>query len=51
MKTFCVFDNVKRIVAKRTVKESWEKHPETKEYLQIWYETVRSAKWVKPNRR
>ena len=40
---------MKRIVAKRTVREYWEKHPETKEYLQTWYETVRSAQWVTPN--
>ena len=40
---------MKRIVAKRTVKEYWEKHPETKEYLQTWYETVRNAEWRTPN--
>ncbi len=40
---------MKRIVAKRTVREYWEKHPETKDYLQTWYDTARSANWFTPN--
>ena len=38
-----------RIVAKRTIREFWEKHQDSKEYLEIWYETVRGALWKKPS--
>ena len=40
---------MKRIIAKRTIREFWEKHPDSKEYLQTWYETVKGAKWKNPN--
>jgi mRNA interferase HigB len=40
---------VKRIIAKRTIREFWEKHPESKEYLETWYETVKGAEWNTPN--
>jgi mRNA interferase HigB len=39
---------VKRIVAKRTLKEFWKKHPASKSYLQTWYETTRKAEWKAP---
>ena len=39
---------MKRIVAKRTIREFWEKHPDSKEYLQTWYETARRADWQQP---
>jgi len=40
---------VKRIVAKRTIREFWEKHSDSKEYLQTWYQTVKAAEWKTPN--
>jgi mRNA interferase HigB len=40
---------VKRVIAKRTIKEFWEKHPDSKEYLETWYETVKGANWNSPN--
>jgi mRNA interferase HigB len=40
---------VKRIVSKRTIREFWEKHAESKVYLQTWYQTVKSADWRTPN--
>ncbi len=40
---------MKRIIAKRTIKEFWIKYPETKEYLQTWYQTVKNAEWEKPS--
>ena len=39
---------VKRIVAKRTLKEFWEDHPSSKTYLETWYETARKADWKTP---
>ena len=44
-----IFDVVKRIVAKRTIKEFWSKYPETEDYLTTWYETVKKATWQNPN--
>ena len=40
---------MKRIVAKRTLREFWEQHPDSKDYLETWYETVRAASWSTPN--
>ncbi len=40
---------MKRIIAKRTIKEFWIKYPETKDYLQTWYQTVKNAEWEKPS--
>ena len=40
---------MKRIVAKRTLREFWEKHSDSKEYLQTWYQTVKKADWKKPS--
>jgi len=40
---------VKRIVAKRTLVSFWEANPDSKNYLETWYETVRKANWKNPN--
>lgn len=40
---------MKRIVAKRTVREFWVKHIDSKEYLETWYQTVKAANWTKPS--
>ena len=40
---------MKRIIAKRTIREFWEKFPDSKDYLEIWNETVKGAEWNKPN--
>lgn len=42
------FCKVKRIIAKRTIKEFWEKYPDSKDYLETWYETVKGANWQSP---
>ncbi len=38
-----------RIIAKRTLREFWEKHPDAEQYLKTWYDTVRASKWTSPN--
>jgi mRNA interferase HigB len=38
-----------RIVARSTLAEFWEKHPETKVSLTRWHETVKAAEWQSPN--
>lgn len=40
---------MKRILSKRRIKEFWEKHPDSKSYLETWYETANKAVWKKPN--
>lgn len=40
---------MKRIVAKRTLREFWEKHQDAEQYLKTWYETAKSSNWNFPN--
>ncbi len=40
---------MKRIIAKKTLREYWEKHSDCEQYLKTWYETVKSLKWKSPN--
>ena len=40
---------MKRIIAKRTIREFWGKHPDSKDYLETWHETVKGANWQSPN--
>ena len=35
-----------RIIARRTIKLFWEKHPESEDALKIWYKRVSNAKWI-----
>lgn len=44
----CIFAKVKRIFSKRTLREYWEREPDSRPYLETWYETIKSAKWTKP---
>lgn len=38
-----------RIVAKRTLREFWKKHAAAEDYLKVWHETARTAKWKSAN--
>jgi len=50
LRTFCIFvHQVKRIIAKSTLREFWEKHREAEQYLKTWYDTAKSSKWNSPN--
>jgi mRNA interferase HigB len=40
---------MKRIIAKSTLREYWESHADSEQYLKTWYDTVKSAKWFSPN--
>lgn len=40
---------MKRIFSKRTVREFWEEHPNSRDYLETWYETAKGANWKTPN--
>ena len=40
---------MKRIIAKRTLREFWVKHANSEQYLKTWYETVKNSKWNSSN--
>jgi mRNA interferase HigB len=40
---------MKRIIAKRTLREFWEKHADSEQYLKTWYETAKNSTWNSPN--
>jgi mRNA interferase HigB len=40
---------MKRIFAKSTLREYWEKHPASEQYLKTWHDTVMSSDWKTPN--
>ena len=39
---------MKRIIAKRTLKEYWEAYPASEQYLKTWYDTAKSSRWNSP---
>ncbi len=46
---YCIFVKfMKRIVAKRTLREFWEKHSDSEQYLKTWYETTKNSNWKTP---
>lgn len=40
---------MKRILSKRRIREFWDKYPDSKSYLETWYQTVSKAEWKTPN--
>ena len=40
---------MKRIIAKSTLKEFWQIHPDSEQHLKTWYDTTRKATWLLPN--
>ena len=40
---------MKRIFAKSTLREFWEKYPDSELYLKTWFETATNANWKTPN--
>ncbi|MDT0678034.1 type II toxin-antitoxin system HigB family toxin [Autumnicola musiva] len=40
---------MKRIVAKSTLREFWQKHSDSEQHLKTWYETAKSSNWISPN--
>ncbi|MCB0502982.1 MAG: type II toxin-antitoxin system HigB family toxin [Bacteroidetes bacterium] len=40
---------MKRIIAKRTLKEFWEVYTDSEQYLKTWYETAKNSNWKSPN--
>lgn len=40
---------MKRIIAKRTLKEFWEIHPDAEQYLKTWFDIAKTNSWKSPN--
>lgn len=40
---------MERIFAKRTLREFWERHADSEQYLKTWYETAMGSNWKTPN--
>lgn len=40
---------MKRIFAKSTLREFWEKHPITEQYLKTWFDSASNSNWKSPN--
>ena len=40
---------MKRIFAKSTLRQFWEKYPDSEQYLKTWYDTALNAGWKSPN--
>lgn len=38
-----------RIIARKTLREFWEKHPDARPALESWYADTKAALWVTPN--
>jgi len=49
MVTFVYLCKMKRIIAKKTLREFWELHKDTEQYLKTWYDTAMNANWFTPN--
>jgi mRNA interferase HigB len=37
-----------RIIAKKVLREFWERHPDAEQSLKAWYQDVKQAAWVSP---
>ena len=40
---------MERIFAKSALREYWDKHPDTEQYLKTWYDSALNSDWRTPN--
>ena len=40
---------MERIFAKSTLREFWNMHPDSEQYLKTWYDTAMNSNWKTPN--
>jgi len=40
---------MERIFVKSTLRDYWEKHPDSEQYLKTWYDTAMNSDWKTPN--
>lgn len=41
--------NMQRVIAKKILREFWEKHSDCEQHLKTWYQTAMRADWKSPN--
>ena len=41
--------NARRVIAKRTLREFWERHPDARQPLTAWCEAAKRADWEAPH--
>ncbi len=39
---------MKRIIAKKALRDFWSIYPDAEQYLKTWYETAKNAEWLSP---
>ena len=40
---------LKRIIAKKTLRKFWRGHADSEQYLKTWYETAKTSNWTSPS--
>jgi mRNA interferase HigB len=40
---------MERVFSKNTLREFWNRYPDSEQYLKTWYDTVISSEWKSPN--
>jgi mRNA interferase HigB len=44
-----VYNRTMRIIARRTLRDYWEQHPDVEAALQAWYHDVKAVTWTSPS--
>ena len=39
---------MKRIIAKKTLRDFWKDHADSEQYLKTWYQTTKNSNWNSP---
>jgi mRNA interferase HigB len=49
--TFLTFDKIKelRVIAKKILREFWERHNDSEQQLKAWFQETSKAEWTTPN--
>ena len=52
MGTFHTFEEIRllRVIAKKILRDFWEKHPDCEQQLKSWYQETSKAAWTNPKR-
>jgi len=38
-----------RVIAKKILRDFWEKHPDAEQQLKAWYKDASKSNWISPN--
>ncbi len=45
----CKLKKMERIFSKGTLREFWDRYPDSEQYLKTWFDTAMSSSWKNPN--